>query len=162
MVDAIPPVSLLAQFDGTNIDDKLAVSAMLATVAADGWPHVAYLSAGEVLALSVDRLRVRLWPGSGAAANLRRSGRAALHAACEGAVWELRLETVDAVDTSEYLILEMMIGRVVSHRAPYAEVLGMIGFALRDEAATLERWRAQIAHMRSLRAAAPHPAESSR
>ena len=155
MVDTIAPTSLLAQFDGTNLEDKLAVSAVLATVAEDGWPHVAYLGAGEVLAASADRLRVRLWPGSGTAANLRRSGRAALHAASEGAVWELRLETVGVIDTPEALMLDMMIGQVVSHRAPYAEVLGMVGFALKDEVGTLERWRAQIAHLRSARAAAP-------
>ena len=148
MVDATPPASLLAQFDGTNLEGKLAVSAVLATVAEDGWPHVAYLSAGEVLATSGHRLLVRLWPGSGTAANLRRGARAALHAACEGVVWELRLETVEMIDAPDFLILDMRIQDLVSHRAPYATVLGMIGFVLQDEAGTLERWRAQIAHMR--------------
>lgn len=159
MVEAMAPASLLAQFDGTDLAGRLAVSAVLATVAEDGWPHIAYLSAGEVLALSAQRLRVRLWPGSGTAANLRRNGRAAFHAASAGAVWELRLETVDAVDTPDSLILDMLIGQVVSHRAPYAEVRGMIGFALADEALTLARWQAQIAHMRALRddAGGPRP-----
>ena len=150
MAEAVPPAALLAQFDGTQLADRLAVSAILATVAVDGWPHVAYLSAGEILVLSGDRLRVRLWPGSGTAGNLRRGGRAALHAAAAGAVWELRLETVATIEAPDYLILDMRIKQIASHRAPYATVLGMIGFALDDAAQTLDRWQTQIAHLRSL------------
>lgn len=150
MAEAVSPASLLAQFDGTNLADKLAMSAVLATVAEDGWPHLAYLSAGEVLAVSGDRLRVRLWPGSGSAANLRRGGKAALHAASDGAVCELRCVVVETIETPAFLLADLRISETIGHRAPYAQVRGMIGFALTDEARTLERWHAQVAHMRSL------------
>lgn len=150
MAESVPPASLLAQFDGKNLEDKVAVSAILATVAEDGWPHVAYLSAGEVLVVSAGLLRVLLWPGSRTAVNLRRGGGAALHAAAAGTVWELRLGTVRTIDTSEFLVVDLGVGQAIRHAAPYAEVLGMVGFVLKDEAATFERWRVQIAHMRSL------------
>ncbi|WP_174292251.1 pyridoxamine 5'-phosphate oxidase family protein [Sphingomonas bacterium] len=148
-MDAILPASLLAQFDGDDLSDKLAVSAVLATVAEDGWPHLAYLSAGEVL-IAGDRLKLRLWPRSSSAANLRRDGHVALHAAADGVAWEVRLAVVGRVDTPDYLIVEMTVVGAISHRAPYAEVGGMIGFTLHDEARTLARWEAQVAHLRSL------------
>ena len=148
-MDAILPASLLAQFDGNELGDKRAVSAVLATVAEDGWPHLAYLSAGEVL-IAADRLRVRLWPRSGSAANLRREGKVALHAAADGAAWELRLAIVGRVDAPDRLIVEMVVVEAISHRAPYAEVRGMIGFKLHDEAKTLAGWEAQIADLRLL------------
>lgn len=148
-MDATLPASLLAQFDGNNLGDKLGVSAVLATVAEDGWPHLAYLSAGEVL-IDGGKLKVRLWPGSGSAANLRRDGHVALHAAADGAALEVRLAIVGRVDTPDYLIVEMTVVEAISHRAPYAEVGGMIGFTLHHEAKTLSNWEAQIAHLRSL------------
>lgn len=155
MAEVRSPALLLAQFDGTNLQDKLALSAILATVGEDGWPHLAYLSAGEILAVASDRVRIRLWPTSGTADNLRRAGRSVLHVPFEGAVGELRLETADTIDANEYLIVDMTITSAISHRAPYATVLGMIRFALKDEAATLARWQAQITHMRSIDEGAP-------
>ena len=72
------PSEWASQFDGTRLEDKLHVAAMLATVDAEGWPHLAYLSAGEVLVHSLRRVSVCLWPASRSTANLQRAGRGVL------------------------------------------------------------------------------------
>ena len=58
------PSEWTSQFDGTHLEDKLHVAAVLATVDAEGWPHLAYLSAGEVLVHGPRRVSVCLWPAS--------------------------------------------------------------------------------------------------
>ncbi|WEK02289.1 MAG: hypothetical protein P0Y59_11590 [Candidatus Sphingomonas phytovorans] len=136
----------MAQFDGTAIEDKTGVSAILAT-AGDGWPHVAYLSGGEILAVSPDQIRLYLWPASGTAQNLKASGRASLHSATGGIVWEARLTTSRLLADDRTFMAEMCVVDTIRHRAPYADVRAMIDFELADAASTLERWRGQIARL---------------
>ena len=143
------PADWLAQFDGTALEDKLGVSAILATATQGDWPHLAYLSCGEVLAVSPGRLRLYLWPGSGSAACLRTSGRASLHAAAGGIVSEARLTSIRLVEDDNRLMIETQVVETVRHAAPYARVTGMIGFELADPAQTLKRWEDQIARLRS-------------
>ena len=138
----------MSQFDGGELDSKTHVSALLATVDAGGRPHIAYLSCGEILALPPDRLRLLLWPASGTARNLKVSRSASLHIAHDGVVQELGLETVCLLADEQSFMIEMQVVGSKSHRAPYASVRGMIDFELSDPAATLDRWRDQIARLR--------------
>ena len=85
------PRAWLSQFDGSNLEAKLQVAAVLGTVDDAGWPHLTYLSAGEVLAHGGQRLSFGLWPASRSTANLRRLGHAVLQAVADGAVWETRV-----------------------------------------------------------------------
>src|SRR5882672_10865714 len=88
------PSEWVSQFDGTHLEDKLHVAAVLATVDAAGWPHLAYLSAGEVLLHGPRRMSLCLWSASRSTANLQRVGRGVLYAAAEGSVWETKLAAV--------------------------------------------------------------------
>jgi hypothetical protein len=136
-------------FDGSGLDDKLSASALLATVDGESWPHVSFLSAGEVLVPVPDRVVLTVWAQSAAAANMRQGGRAALFAAADGMVVEARLAVLPgAADDSGRAIFVGRPERLRPHRAPYAEVEGLIAFRLLDPAATLDRWRTQIATMR--------------
>jgi hypothetical protein len=142
------PAAWLAQFDGTGLEDKIDVSAVLATVDAEGWPHIAYLSAGEVLALGADRLRLLLWPASRSAANMRDAGRAVLHAVADGAVWEARLAVRATRAAGKLLLIDVGIADIVRHAAPYADATSLIGFRLHDPIASVGRWRDNVARMR--------------
>ena len=137
------------QFDGDGLEAKTGISAVLATADEHGWPHLAYLSCGEILALAPDRLRVLLWPGSGTARHLKISRRASLHAAVGGIVCEARLEPVHLLADERSFMAELRVVETIKHRAPYARVTGMIGFELADPVATLERWRDQISRLRA-------------
>lgn len=142
------PSTWLGQFDGTRLENKLHVSAVLATVDDEGWPHLAYLSAGEVLARDVRQITFVLWSASRSTANLLRAGRGVLYAEADGAVWETRLTVQPRAHVTELTVFDAQLTYVRRHAAPYAVVTGLVGFRLQDPAATLERWRRQIERMR--------------
>jgi len=143
------PSAWVSQFDGTHLEDKLHVAAMLATVDAEGWPHLAYLSAGEVLVHASRRVSVCLWPASRTTANLQRVGRGVLYAAAAGAVWEAKFVAVMRAGTNTPVIFDADVIEVYRNAAPYAEVTALIGFRLSDPPSTVERWRQQIEAMRN-------------
>lgn len=155
--DLLPPDALpgswLALFDGARLATKLGEAAILATVDEQGWPHLSYLSVGELLADGRERLLFAVWPTSRTAANLLRSGAAALQAALDGAVWEARL-AVRRLDGGDALpglaVFEARVGGVRRHAAPYAEVEGLVRFRLGDEPGTLARWRRQARALEAL------------
>ena len=142
------PSEWTSQFDGTHLEDKLHVAAVLATVDAEGWPHLAYLSAGEVLVHGPRRVSVCLWPASRSTANLQRIGRGVLYAAAEGAVWETKLVAVLRAGSNTPVIFDADVTEVHRHAAPYAEVTALIGFRLSDPPSAVDRWRRQIEQMR--------------
>jgi hypothetical protein len=139
------PSEWVSQFDGTHLEDKLHVAAMLATVDAQGWPHLAYLSAGEVLVHDLRRVSVCLWPASRTTANLQRVGRGVLYAAAAGVVWEAKFVATLRAGSDTPVIFDIEVIEVHRHAAPYAEVTTLIGFRLSDPPSTVERWRRQIA-----------------
>ena len=144
------PVTWMSQFNGLDLDTKLHVAAILATADDAQWPHLAYLSAGEVLTHDTQRLSLALWPASRSTANLRRVGHGVLHAVADGAIWETRLAARPREDDGAggLAIFDADVIGVSRHAAPYAEVTGLIGFRLNDPVSTLDRWRRQIERLR--------------
>jgi hypothetical protein len=145
------PSEWASQFDGAHLEDKLHVAAMLATVDAEGWPHLAYLSAGEVLVHAPGRVSVCLWPASRTTANLQRVGRGVLYAAAAGAVWEAKFVAILRAGSNTPVIFDADVTEVHRHAAPYAEITALVGFRLSDPPSTVERWRRQIEEMRNPR-----------
>src|SRR5437868_382048 len=72
---ALPP-ELREFLDGQRLAAKTNDVIELLTVGEEGWPHVALLSVGEVLAASDTEVRLALWPDSQTTANVRRTSRA--------------------------------------------------------------------------------------
>ncbi len=126
---------------------------LLLTIAADGWPQLAMLSVGEVVATADTRLRVALWPRSSAARNLARRRRAVLHAVVAPTSYALRLEvepagTVTQPDGRSLAVFAAAVASATAEEAPYAELEHGVGFRLRDPAAGHARWRAVRAALR--------------
>ena len=147
------PEALVRRLDGTGLAERHGESMRLCTVDADGWPHGAELSEGEVLAADDREVRLCLWPASGTSANLRRAGRATLVLAQEGALWELRLRTVERPAPDGAPALAYFLGKVESvreHRAKYAEVTSGPRYRLHEPSEVLPRWEAQVAALRRL------------
>jgi hypothetical protein len=137
----------LTQFDGERLTEKVGVAAILGTADAEGWPHLAYLSAGEILVRD-SRLSLALWPTSQSCANLRRSGQAVLHVGAGGVVWEARLHLRPRGGDERAAIFDGEVGELRRHAAPYADVQALVSFRLHDAPATIQRWTEKLADLR--------------
>ena len=84
------PAEVAGYIDGTDLPAKTQ-ALRLSTVDAEGWPHAALLSAGDMVVTSSGRIRLGIFPQSATAANLARDGRLTLTLAIDGGLWELRL-----------------------------------------------------------------------
>jgi hypothetical protein len=141
----------LQQFAGAQIQSTPCQAATLASVDAEGWPHLSYLSIGEIF-VRAGIVSIALWPNSRSTANIARNGQAVLHAAWEGAVWEARLAMKSRENGSEEgsVIFDGTIVECRRHAAPYADVLHMMLFKLHDPSATVARWEVQMKRLRGI------------
>jgi flavin reductase (DIM6/NTAB) family NADH-FMN oxidoreductase RutF len=69
------PRPVLDALDGNELDAKFGQTFLVLTTDSDGTPRPCMLSAGEMLALGPETIRLALWPGSRTGANLARGGR---------------------------------------------------------------------------------------
>jgi Pyridoxamine 5'-phosphate oxidase len=145
------PDALLRYLDGGDLLHKTQ-ALRLATVDAAGWPHAALLSAGDVLAVSPQRLRFALFAQSGSAANLARDGRATLALAQDGGLCEVRLHTRRlAPDDGPLALFEGKVDEVRTDVSPYADVTSGIAFALHQPEVVHARWLRQLDALKNAR-----------
>jgi flavin reductase (DIM6/NTAB) family NADH-FMN oxidoreductase RutF len=148
----LPPI-IVGHLDGTELRTRAVQAFRLSTVDAEGWPHGAQVSVGEVLATDPGTLHLCLWPGSGSTANLRRDGRATLSMVLDGAIWEIRLHAVAATPPAgapELAYFRATVESVQEHRAKYAEVTAGVSYRLHSPDEVLARWEAQLDALRRL------------
>jgi hypothetical protein len=144
------PEGVDAASSGTGALEALEV----VTADADGWPHIAWLSAGEVLPVGPTTLGMCLWPNSTSTRNLERSGHALLQIVVDGEVWKLRLEVrpLGRIDVDGRALAAFRAEVVDGKRdaVPYADVLTGPSYRLHEPAAVGERWHAQLAELDAL------------
>lgn len=141
------PRELVALLDGRDLDSKVGLTVQLMTVDADGWPRVALLSVGELVALGPRGLRMALWSSSKTTENLTRSGIGTLAMVYEGSAHSVTIEAVRAADLAGSTPLAVFDARVQEHRSDrvsYAVLTHGIGFDLEDADASLARWRTTV------------------
>jgi hypothetical protein len=145
------PDGVARYLDGTELLTKTQ-ALRLSTVDADGWPHTALLSAGDMMVIPPRRIRLALFPQSGMTANLEREGRLTISLSLGGGVCEMRLRSRRLPHSSAEVPLaffEAEVEAVRQHIAPYADVTGGITFSLHEPQAVLPRWQRQIAALRA-------------
>jgi hypothetical protein len=145
------PDEVARYLDGTDLLTKTQ-ALRLSTVDAEGWPHAALLSAGDMVVIPPRRIRIALFPQSGMTANLEREGRLTISLSLGGGVWEMRLRSRRLPHSSAEVPLaffEAEVEAVRQHIAPYADVTGGITFSLHEPQAVLPRWQRQIAALRA-------------
>jgi pyridoxamine 5'-phosphate oxidase-like protein len=145
------PAGVMSFLNGEDLLSKTQ-AVHLSTVDAEGWPHTALLSAGDVLALSRGCLRFAILAGSGTAANLVRDGRLTLSMPLDGGMCELRMRVRkwgEGTQDVPLALFEAEVERVRVHVAPYADVTSGIRFALHEPSAVLARWQRQVAALRA-------------
>jgi hypothetical protein len=148
------PLAVRALLDGADLATKIGETFLLLTTDAAGWPSVAMLSVGEVLAHEPGRLRFALWPSSSTTASLTRAGRGTLalivgnagyYVRCSGA----RGADLVLVDGSRLAYFDLAVEDVLEDVVTYAELTSGIRFRLPDPAAVLPRWQATVAALRA-------------
>lgn len=145
------PTAVARYLDGTDLLEKTQ-ALRLSTIDAEGWPHAALLSAGDMLATPSGNIRFALFPQSGIAANLARDGRLTLTLSLDGGMCEFKMHARRLNHSSKDVQLaffEAEIEAVRRHVAPYATVTGGITFSLHDPDTVLPRWTRQIEALRA-------------
>ena len=138
--------------DGHDLVSGEDATFLLVTCGISGWPHVAMLSVGEVLASSDRQLRLALWPGSHTTDNLTRGEMGLLMAVIPGAAYHLRLRfrrLSDAtIDGAPRALFVATLEEVLEDVVDYATITRGIAFQLRDPTTSQRAWAAALAALR--------------
>lgn len=148
---AAAPAELVELLDGRALARRVGETFELITISDEGWPNVALLSVGEVLAVSGTEIRLALWRGTRTARSLERNGRATLACVLPPASYTVRLTGVEPLPSPDDS-LSFSTCRVESVEVDtvgYAELTGGIRFRLGDAAAVVERWQRTIDALRA-------------
>lgn len=137
--------------DGNRLSAKQQEAMMLLTVSEDGWPHIAMISVGEIVALSPEVLRLGLWPGTATTGNILRTNKATLCVFYAGTAFYSRLELtpLEALPEAKHP-RQRFEARVVSSKADtaqYADILGGVQIALHDPPGVIARWEETVADL---------------
>jgi hypothetical protein len=147
------PANLVDLLAGNDLTRREGLTLLLVTTAPDGWPHVAMLSAGEVLATGPGEVRLALWPGSGTTSNLAHSGRSLLMIVAGNASYYVRLAARRGGDLSlshgPRAFFVATVDDVLEDVVGYAEITSGIVFRLKEPASVLAAWTEAVAGMRS-------------
>lgn len=147
---ALPP-PLLRLLDGEDVAAKVGETFVLLTVDASGFPRVAMLSAGEVMATS-NEVRLALWPDADTRRSLDRTGLATLMIVQAPHTYYIRLRRKSSRpvgDAGRLAGYVCGIEDVLVDTVDYAEVTSGIRFTLRDSDAVVARWRSTLSALRS-------------
>ncbi|MDN4523299.1 pyridoxamine 5'-phosphate oxidase family protein [Fictibacillus fluitans] len=139
---------LLELLNGNNLENKQHEAMLLMTVTEDGWPHNAMVSAGEVVAVDKENLRLALWPGTTTTNNCTRAKKATLVAVYKGTVHYIRLalSPLGVLEDAKHP-LERFAAKVEFYKedqAKYADITSGIQIALKDPSAVVARWKETI------------------
>jgi hypothetical protein len=146
------PDGVAALLDGRDLAARVGFTMQLLTVDEGGWPRVALLSVGEVVALDAAHLRLALWPGSHTTDNLTRTGRGLLAFVHGGSSHTVLIEarrTADLAGPNVRATFDADVVEVRSDEVPYARLTGGITFDLPDPDSVVARWRATVGALRA-------------
>lgn len=148
------PRELQQLLGGDGLADKIGLTLLLNTVAEEGWPHVALLSVGEVVAISPTSLGLALWPETRTTANLSSAGKGTLFLVHDGAAYTMEIATQRLddleVEGAALACFAAELRSVATDVADYAELTGGVSFRLHDPAGVVPRWEKTVAAMREI------------
>ena len=131
---------------------RVGLTILLLTTSDEGWPQVAMLGVGEVLAVDDRRLRLALWVGSGSTANLSRRRQATIMLVVGAETYYVRLLARRLADLAlshgPRACFEAEVEEALVDVVAYATVTGGIGFRLNEPEAVLPAWEETVAALR--------------
>lgn len=144
---------LMGLLDGSDLDIKVGETVLLLTVSDTGWPHLAMLSAGELLAVHPGEVRIALWKGTETGRNLRRTSQGTLALVLGGAGHYIELEVTGTgglvVGGKTLDSFTCKVSRVLSDAVGYATLTTGIRFDLPRRPEVVSRWERTIKAMRA-------------
>lgn len=148
------PAPVRELLDGQDLGAKVGHTFLLVACEPDGWPRMAMLSVGEVLATSGREVRLALYPSSGTTAALTEAGKGLLIVVLDGTTYKIRVEATRVHDPggggeSDALFVTS-VTRVDEDRVGYATVEHGIMFSLTDEQAAVQRWVRTVERLAAL------------
>ena len=145
------PASVLALLDGSDLESKVGVALQLVVSDDAGWPRVASISVGEVLAVSPSRMLLTLYTSSRTSAEFAARARGLLVLVDDGAIVKVELAAATIGASSGRTTFDCTVAGVERDEVPYARVTNGIGFELvAHEEQVLARWRAQLDGLKEL------------
>jgi hypothetical protein len=151
---SLPP-ALQDLFAGRDLASGIGQTFLLLTVDAEGWPHMAMLSVGELLIADPQTLRAALWLHSTASRNLTREGRGLLALVHDGAGYYLRCQArrgpdLDLGEDGRLACFDLEIEDVLEDAVSYAVLTSGMTFRLPEPEQVLRRWEHTIAALRAV------------
>lgn len=148
------PAALRAVLDVGDVAAGEGLTFLLLTTGDDGWPHVAMVSVGEVVAIDARTLRLALWPTSAATRNLTAQEKAMIAAVVDGTGYTIRvtarrLSDLTTTRAGTLACFEALVEDVGADVAPYAVLESGVRFRLTDPAMVLPRWEETRAALRT-------------
>jgi hypothetical protein len=141
----------LALLDGSRVEERVGDTFILNTTTADGWPHIALLSVGEVLSVGDREIRIALWPNTAATRNITENGKALLAIIGAHRCLYLRLACRRGEDipsgSGRLAFFAGQIEQAVEDEVGYAMITGGVTFDVTGDE-VVERWRRTIASLR--------------
>ena len=142
------PAALRPLLDGSDLANREGLTFLLLTNDESGWPQVAMLSVGEVVAVDPSTLRAALWLGSGTTRNLSRTGRGTLMLVADGNGYYVRVSARrgDDLDLGSDGRLAYFVLRI---EADYAALTSGVTFRLKQPDQVVPRWQHTIDRLRA-------------
>lgn len=125
----------------------------LITTTEDGWPHVALLSVGEIVATGSRELRVALWTGTTTTRNLTLNGRATLMVIQGAAAYYMHLSIRRQSDLvlphGKRAFFVASVEETLEDVVSYAVLTSGVAFELNEPAQTVAMWEETVEAMRA-------------
>jgi hypothetical protein len=148
------PDTLQRILDGSDLAHREGLTFLLLTADEQGWPQVALLSVGELVAISPGTLHAGLWLHSGTTKNLTRTGRATLALIADGNGYYVRLNArrgadLDLGTEGRLAFFTLHVEDVQEDSADYATLTSGITFRLRQPDQVVPRWQHTVEALRA-------------
>ncbi len=138
---------------GDDLESREGLTILLLSTTTDGWPHLAMLSVGEIVAVDDRLLRAALWPNSTATANLTHGSRATLALVHQNVAYYVRCvaEREDDVrlPTGNLAGFRLRVVGALQDSAPYANLTSGVTFELKDPSQVYPRWNSTVEALRA-------------
>ncbi|HEX3244011.1 MAG TPA: pyridoxamine 5'-phosphate oxidase family protein [Chloroflexota bacterium] len=147
------PETLASLLNGERLATKIGIAFQCITTTQDGWPYLALVSVGELLAVSPTRLRLAIWSGSTSDRNLEREQRCALALVHAHASYMIRCRaslsgSLDQTEGPGLSVFSLNVEDVLEDMAPYATLTSGVTYELHDRDAVVAGWRSVISRLK--------------
>jgi hypothetical protein len=148
------PEPLRQLLDGSDMAGREGLTFLLVTSDESGWPHMAMLSVGELVAADAQTLRAALWLHSSTTKNLSRDGRGMLAIVANGNGYYVRLAALRGPDLDlgadgRLAYFSLRVEDVLEDAAEYATLTSGVTFRLNRPDQVVPRWQHTVDALRA-------------